>query len=80
MRPVRRAVILVVLLLLLVSAGSVVDANPLAIEVTRQVILSGGGSVGAGDLAMRTTIGQAVTGTDSLSIYRFYLPLMLRNY
>ena len=76
----RRAVILVALLLLLVSAGSAVTAKPMAIEITRQFICSGGGPVDAGDLAMRTTIGQAVTGPNSLFIYKFYLPLLLRNF
>ena len=91
----RRAVFLVVLLLLLVSAGSTLAANRLSngLHITRYVISSGGGPVEAGDLALHTTIGQAVVSTTSagsydlcagfwcgLGRYEVYLPLVLRNY
>ena len=94
MRLGRRIVILVVLLLLLVSVVGTAAAKTLALEVTRYVISSGGGPVEAGDMALHTTLGQALVDVAGRGpyglctgfwirqqcIHKFYMPLVLRNF
>ncbi len=81
-----------VLTALLLLTGTALAAN--GYEITRNVIGGGGGPAANGSYALNSTIGQAVVGRASQSIYdlcagfwcgvgaeyRIYLPLVLRNF